>query len=24
MRISIEGPADLDDDIKNIIIDNWK
>ncbi|CAF0883200.1 unnamed protein product [Rotaria sordida] len=22
MRISIEGPADLDDDIKNIIIDN--
>ncbi|CAF3976447.1 unnamed protein product, partial [Rotaria sordida] len=24
MRISIERPADLDDDIKNIIIDNWK
>ncbi|CAF4688095.1 unnamed protein product [Rotaria sp. Silwood1] len=24
MRISREGPADLDDDIKNIIIDCWK
>ncbi|CAF4915213.1 unnamed protein product, partial [Rotaria sp. Silwood1] len=24
MRISIEGPADLDNDIKNLIIDCWK
>ena len=24
MRTSIEGSAHLDDDIKNIIIDNWK